>query len=228
MKFRTAPKTASYASWFATIALSATLVACGGGSGDTPIDGEVDPNEVPLIGGGDDPDPIIEPDPITEPGASADGCEGLTGTDPDSSTADWGDNCRLQVGGEHQKSRYTQGVQRIVWCRGHDNDQANILDFADGDFGNNTKEQVRLFQEAQGIDADGVVGPETWGELQDVLELLDNQAVDRNTNGVSGGSCVGVAQFYQTREASGALTGWTMAATPGNPETVPFSIDPVQ
>jgi len=229
MKFRSIQY--SQVRWCAAIALSATLVACGGGSGDDPLDG--DPDIVPVIGGGDgDVDPEPDPEPVVggggEGGGSEDGCEGGSGTDLDSSTPDWGDNCRIRVGGEHQKSYYAQGVQRIVWCRGHDGGNVDILAFADGDYGPNTQEQVRNFQEAQGIAVDGVVGPETWGALQDVLVVLDNTAVERDTHGVSDGNCSGVAQFYQLREVSGALQGWEMAVTPGNPETVPFSVDPVQ
>lgn len=36
---------------------------------------------------------------------------------------------------------------------------------ADGDFGNGTKSAVILFQTEQGLAADGVVGPITWGRL---------------------------------------------------------------
>ena len=36
---------------------------------------------------------------------------------------------------------------------------------ADGSFGNGTDGGVRAFQRAQGIDVDGIVGPDTWGRL---------------------------------------------------------------
>lgn len=218
----------------AAIALSATLVACGGGSGgdadDTTIDG------VPVIGGGDtigeDIDLIDEENVVVDvPGASADGCEGGSGTDPDSSTASWDDNCRLQVGGEHQISSYTQGMQRVIFCRGLNNglEITEINTFADGNFGPMTEEQVRNFQEVEGIAIDGVVGPETWGALQDVLEFLAiNETGDADVYGVAPGTCANVRQFEQARDGVTA-GGWTMSVTPGSPETVPFSTGaPVQ
>jgi len=119
-------------------------------------------------------------------------------------------------------------VQRIIFCRGHNGGGTDLAAFADGLYGPNTEEQVRAFQTAQNIGVDGVVGPETWGELQLVLELLDNVAPERDSHGVLGADCDGQIMFYQTRELSGALTGWTMAATPGNPETLPFSVDPAR
>ena len=150
----------------AAIALSATLVACGGGSGDGGLD-ETDIDGVPVIGGGEDIDDedFIDGDDLLDPDDTfADGCEGGSGTDLDSSTPEWDDNCRLQVGGEHQISSYSQGVQRIVFCRGHDQglEPTEINSFADGNFGPITAEEVRNFQEAEGIAADGIVGPETW------------------------------------------------------------------
>jgi len=221
------------ARWCAVAMLSATLVACGGGSGDDPIDGDIGGDEVPDIGGEEVPVIGGEETPVTggeEPGGpdtgSADGCEGLSGVDPNSSNEDWSDNCRIQVDGEHARSLYAQGIQRIVWCRGFTANQS-IGVFADGIFGPNSRDQVTEFQRAQNIDDDGIVGPETWGALQDVLTVIDNQAAERNSHGVQGPNCQGVINFYQAKEPDGRRTGWTMAATPGNPEVVPFSIDPV-
>ncbi len=39
---------------------------------------------------------------------------------------------------------------------------------ADGEFGNDTYEAVRRFQEANGLEVDGIVGPMTWAKLQEV------------------------------------------------------------
>ncbi len=229
MLLRKNPISVVGARWFIALTLSSALVACGGGSGDSTDDtGGIE--NPPIIGGGEDPDtggeePGDTTDPV-DPNASADGCEGGSGTDPDSSTNTWDDNCRLRVGGEHQISSYTQGVQRIVWCRGHDGGQsdfADLLVFADGNFGPNTQEQVRAFQEAEGIQVDGVVGPETWGALEDVLALLDNQSADRDIYGVVPGTCGGVTNFYKEYDAEGLFSRWSMAATPGSAEAVSFS-----
>ncbi|MEM7716287.1 MAG: peptidoglycan-binding domain-containing protein [Cyanobacteria bacterium P01_A01_bin.68] len=41
----------------------------------------------------------------------------------------------------------------------------------DGDFGPGTKQAVINFQQAQGLTADGIVGPNTWSEIN---QMLDN------------------------------------------------------
>lgn len=38
----------------------------------------------------------------------------------------------------------------------------------DGEFGSETRTWVRRFQKAMGIDADGIVGPQTWAKLMEV------------------------------------------------------------
>lgn len=211
---------------FAVIALSATLVACGGGSsGDSDLD-ETGP---PFIGGGDDIDNEDGDDFTDSEDTFADGCEGGAGTDLDSSTAEWNDNCRLQVGGEHQISSYTQGVQRIIFCRGHNQDLSTleINNFADGDFGPITQEEVRNFQTAEGIVVDGIVGPETWAALQAVIEFNRVNTVDGSDGySVTPGVCdVDLLQFFQV--VDGVAEGsWTMATTPGVLEAVPFSVGP--
>jgi len=216
---------------FAAIALSATLVACGGGSGDGDVVGETDIDGIPNIGGGDDVDlgdefEFVDEDIDLDPNDTfADGCEGGSGTDLDSSTPEWNDNCRIRVGGEHATSSYAQGVQRIVFCRGFNNglEVAEINSFADGIFGPMTEDQVRNFQEAEGIGQDGIVGPETWETLEAVVELLAaNVAGDANVYGVAPGVCANIAQFEQALEDG----SWVMTETSGSPNTVPFSVDP--
>lgn len=227
MKFITSPVLTTTARLFAALLLSTTLVACGGGAGDVldPDLGDLgDLGEVPDIGGGDSDFDVTDPDAFID-FESVEGCQG--GTDPDSSNAEWDDNCQVLQGGDHQFSSYTQGVQRIIFCRGFDAGNPDINAFADGDFGPNTEAQVIAFQEAQGISADGIVGPETWGELQDVLDFLGNDAdLSRDVFGVLPGTCEGVNQFFQaidfTNDAVGDATSWTIAVTPGSFEEAPF------
>ena len=211
----------------AVLSLSVVLVACGGGSGGDELDGDlgsdIDP-DFPEIGGGDDPDSLVDFEEVI---TGVEGCQG--GFDIDSSTPDWGDNCQVLVGGDHATSSYAQGIQRIVFSRGFTGGSDDILVFADGIFGPVSEEQVRSFQEAQGIDIDGIVGPETWGELQDVLELLGpNEASTLNLSGVSEASegLDGVTQFFQEIGIDGLLGGWTIATFPGSDEEAPFDIGP--
>jgi peptidoglycan hydrolase-like protein with peptidoglycan-binding domain len=44
--------------------------------------------------------------------------------------------------------------------------EAGFKVFADGDFGDNTQEAVMAFQTRHGLNADGVVGTQTWGVLR--------------------------------------------------------------
>lgn len=153
-------------------------------------------------------------------------CDGSTNgsTDTDSSTADWGDNCQLFVGGTHAQSSYTRGVQRVVNCLGHPVDD-------DADFGPNTESAVQAFQaENPPLTDDGIVGPGTWGALQDVLEPL---VFDANFNAFSVGpydpdldgvdnrlpGCEGLILFYQNVNDG----SWVMADEPGSTVMVPFS-----
>jgi len=234
MKLRFLSFLTTSARWFAVVALSATLVACGGGSGDDP-----DPDDgdgLPTIGGGDDLDPPIDggdgSDPLVDGGGvdpSTDGCEGpaATSTDLDSSTPDWDDNCQVLVGGQHANSTYALGIQRIVFCRGNAQSQdiADLAAFADGRYGPLSEDAVKNFQTAQGLAPDGIVGPQSWTALQGVLDLLE-AGTERNIYGVRPGICDMVTQFYQNRDPSGALARWTIAETPGSSTAISFGVDP--
>ena len=48
---------------------------------------------------------------------------------------------------------------------------------ADGIFGNNTKEAVLAFQHDHGLEYDGIVGNNTWSELELCLSQLNNAPI---------------------------------------------------
>ena len=199
---------------------------------DTDGDGVPDFQDVDQTGGPDDNFDGIDDDfqdgtvAVPVDGAPAVICEGV-GTDTDSSTADWADNCQLSNGGAHAESSYTRGVQRILNCLGHP-----VAD--DADFGPLTESAVTAFQsENVGLTVDGLVGPETWGALQGTLET---QIFDVNTDAFSVAfydpdgegldnrlpECIGLILFFQNVE-DGVGTSWTQAEEPGSTVTVPFS-----
>jgi peptidoglycan hydrolase-like protein with peptidoglycan-binding domain len=56
-----------------------------------------------------------------------------------------------------------RGLQRRLLAAGYGTGELEI----DGEFGSETEAAVKAFQEASGIDVDGVVGPQTWGKLNE-------------------------------------------------------------
>ncbi len=196
-------------------------------NGDLDNDGILDFEDVDQTGGTDANfngiDDAFEGDVAAPVDAVCDGSTNGS-TDTDSSTSDWGDNCQLFVGGSHEESSYTRGVQRVLNCLGHP-----VID--DADFGPNTESAVQAFQaENPPLTADGVVGPGTWGALQDVLEQLqfdanfdafsvgpydpDLDGIDNRTPG-----CEGSILFYRNVNDG----SWLMAEEPASTVMVPFS-----
>ncbi len=249
------------------LVLSALLVACGGGTSGDATDGgdtsgDLNPDGQGLLTGGDigleNPDEL-GPDIIDE---DLDGipdqanyvddtaCRGRGGSDPGSTNAAWNDNCTLEydldrdieavIRSPFYHTTYVKGMQRIVACQEHAGTDVNVEAWSDGFFGVNTRNAVIEFQRAQGLIADGIVGPNTWGKLQ---EQVDNVALlipsasdaDYNAYGIavnpdaSGAiDCSADINFFgkfsEDIAAEDAFEAWEMSKTAGSAEKGSFSI----
>ena len=191
----------------------------GTNDGDEDFDGDEIVNFQEFVDG---TDPLF-PDTDTDTG---DGTPTpMECADPDSSNADWSDNCQLQRFGDFADSLYTLGVQRILHCQGFDNGQTFEV-FTDGEFGPATEGEVENFQEANNLVGDGVVGPQTWGALFETLSIIPGPDVIIGGQSFVPYSIDGCdatqVQFYQEVDFD-ILGGWQLAATPGSTELIGFS-----
>ena len=177
-------------------------------------------------------------------------CGSEGGSDNASESADWDDNCWVRINngiseGQFANSLYTVGVQRVVYCAGF-GDGDRYTDFADGLFGPLTEAAVIEFQDSVSIVADGEVGGQTWGRLQEAITLLGegdfvndpegSGSLRLESYGFTEGRCAGIPLFYQTvtsdldvnsDPASGVLIegGWRLARNePNESESTLFSI----
>lgn len=255
------------------VALSALLVACGGGtSGDATDSGESDGfstegsdgfdteggDDLGLTGGDTEGDTGgFEENPlVSEFDLDGDGipnededkaCQGLGGSDPGSITGDWADNCFLRQDilpgvegvqrGPFYFTTYVEGVQRVLYCRGHGGVADSIGGFADGEFGPLTNDAVRDFQTAESLVVDGIVGPGTWGRMQTLVEDVANFIVDDSDNaynayGISGvaGSDIDCSQmtnffgrFNTDPNSEDTFEGWEMSIVAGESAKGSFS-----
>ena len=74
--------------------------------------------------------------------------------------------------------RIGSGGPHVRAIQGHLQRHKLLSDGVDGIFGQQTEQAVRAFQRGQGIDADGIVGPDTWGALAETgLDLTSRGPV---------------------------------------------------
>ena len=196
---------------------------------DDDVDGDGILNEFDddFVAGDADGDGFTDPSPSTP-------CGSESGTDSNSSTANWDDNCtveRTSVNGQFADSLYAAGIQRVVFCSGF-GDGADFAAFADGEFGPLSEAATQDFQSANGLTPDGIVGPQTWGALRDAITMLEfgtagPDGVAQDVFGFETGRCAGIPLFYQSVRLEGISTvegGWTLARNPPNSdEMVEFS-----
>ena len=230
------------------LGVSTVLVACGGSSGDETVDGGLDGGIDGGIDGGLDGG--IDGNGGIDEGAASNGSDGSPlncgdangGTDPDSSTASWADNCVISSTGPFADSYYSRGIQRILFCNGFANGAATIGAFADAEYGPGTAMAVTSFQNGQEpplTPADGIVGPITWSALFDSLRYVTTTTDGFDAYAV-GNQCGDDIQFYQSfaqeTDEDGdpvvdgdgnpifSSTGWTIADNPNSPTRVEFSV----
>lgn len=177
---------------------------------DSDNDGLTDGAEIASGGNpNDDSDGTPDSGDTTEnPEPTVDQCD-----DASSADDEWNNNCTLRRFGTYATSAYTQGVQRILWCQGHDQGVTDLNAFADGIFGPNTAASVREFQTANSLLVDGIVGPETWGQMQGLLTIIEGISTDSDRFAIP--NCnADTVQFY--RNYDGLIAdGWSMERTPG-------------
>lgn len=93
----------------------------------------------------------------------------------------WSNNCQTSEG---NISLFTAAIQYVVTYSGTGCTTHGI----DGDFGPNTFAGVECFQRAKRIGIDGIVGPQTWGTMENTLDCVGsspNRPVDCHLPGNS-------------------------------------------
>ncbi|MFI5688349.1 protein kinase [Streptomyces sp. NPDC051636] len=115
----------------------------------------------------DDPaDRAHRADPAVEPSAPADATPSSSSRPSDPAAPPWISDCTYYSGNGNTRQgdsgKRVLQVQCILTQRGYDVGSSGV----DGDFGSGTESAVRNFQSDKGLDADGVVGHETWTALR--------------------------------------------------------------
>ena len=101
----------------------------------------------------------------------------------------------------------------------------------DGEFGPKTEQAVKLFQETNGLEADGIAGDQTWGALceriKDVQEHLNSYGAGIIVDGIVGTNTLNALLAFQ--RANGLLTDGiagqnTLKTLRGRPATANLSL----
>ena len=155
----------------------------------------------------------------------------MPGEDATSANNDWTDNCQVSRRGQWADSLYAAGVQRVVYCAGFGS-SSSVDAFTDGEFGPGTEAAVEAFQSANGLVADGVVGPDTWQALREALTedpIRFAQGGGDEPYGVQGDLCASTALFLkEVSFANNELVrgGWQLTRGENDESAIPFSIAP--
>ncbi len=136
-----------------------------GGPADSPIPG-AGTSTGTGTGTETDPGTGTETDPGTDPGTGTDPTPSPDDPSTEPATAPWITDCTYYSGNGStalgdQGKKVTQ-AQCILAKRGYDIGSAGV----DGNFGESTEAAVIGFQNAKGLDADGIVGKSTWAALR--------------------------------------------------------------
>lgn len=98
----------------------------------------------------------------------------------------------------YEVSMLQNGLNFLNYCCGS----------VDGEFGPKTEQAVKLFQETNGLEADGIAGDQTWGALceriKDVQEHLNSYGAGIIVDGIVGTNTLNALLAFQ--RANGLLT----------------------
>ncbi len=142
-----------------------------------------------------------------------------------SGNAEWSDNAQVSQN-RNPTSTYALGIQRILYCLsyGGTEDGTAIATYADGIYGPTTAANLETYQADNMLVEDGIVGGQTWEQLQSELQGPISFDDDFNYWIVPSArdECNAQILFYQRKADP---MDWQQAAEPGSTTKIPFSIN---